>query len=321
MKKKLFLSLSILVLLLACNKDSKIEKDIANIDIEIKVERFDQIFAKSKPQDLPKLKSTFPFLFSKRISDSVWINSMNDTLQQQLFNEVDKTFGNFDKEANEIRSLFQHLKYYEKTFKVPRVITLTNYVDYRNKTIVTDTIALIALDNYLGESHEFYSDIPKYLTQNMKHSQIVSDLAKDYASKYIFQSQRKTLFEEMIFFGKELYFKDKVIPFKTDAEKIGYTQEQLDWAISNESYIWRYFIEKELLYSTDSSLPSRFVAPAPFTKFYLELDSESPGRLGQFIGWQIVRSYMENNTVEFMDMLQMDANDIFMNAKFKPRKE
>lgn len=321
MKKKLFFSLSILVLLLACNKDSKIEKDIANIDIDIKVERFDQIFSKSQPQDLPKLKTTFPFLFSKRISDSVWIDSMNDTLQQQLYTEVDKTFGNFDEVANDTKMLFQHLKYYDKTFKAPRVITLTNYVDYRNKTIVTDTIVLIALDNYLGENHEFYLDIPKYLTQNMKPSQIVSDLATDYASKYIFQSQRKTLLDEMIFFGKELYFKDKMIPFKTDAEKIGYTQEQLDWAISNESYIWRYFIEKELLYSTDSSLPSRFVAPAPFTKFYLELDSESPGRLGQYLGWQIVRSYMENNTVEFMDMLQVDVNDIFMNAKFKPRKE
>ena len=151
MKKKLFFSLSILVLLLACNKDSKIDKDIANIDIDIKVERFDQIFSISQPQDLPKLKTTFPFLFSKRISDSVWIDSMNDTLQQQLFKEVDKTFGNFDEVANNTKMLFQHLKYYDKTFKAPRVITLTNYVDYRNKTIVTDTIVLIALDNYLGE--------------------------------------------------------------------------------------------------------------------------------------------------------------------------
>ena len=321
MNKKLFFKLSILVLLVACNKDSKIEKDIAKIDINIKIERFDQIFAASQPQDLPKLKSAFPFLFSKRISDSIWINSMNDTLQQQLFTEVDKSFGNLDEVANHTKMFFQHLKYYDKTFKVPRVITLSNYVDYRNKTIVTDTIVLIALDNYLGENHEFYSDIPKYLTQSMKPSQIISDLATDYASKYIFQSQRKTLLDEMIFFGKELYFKDKMIPFKTDAEKIGYTQDQLDWAVSNESYIWRYFIEKELLYSTDSSLPSRFVSPAPFTKFYLELDSESPGRLGQYIGWQIVKSYMENNTVEFMDMLQMDANDIFNDAKFKPRKE
>ncbi len=321
MNKKLFLSLSILVMFIACQNDSKIEKDISNIKVDFEVERFDKIFSKSNPNDLPKLKATFPFLFSKRIPDSVWINNMKDTLQHQLFSEIDEKMGAFSGVENEMKSLFQHLKYYDKTFKEPRVITLTNFVDYRNKTIVTDTIILIALDNYLGEDHEFYADIPKYLTQSMNSSQIISDLATDYAQKYIFQSQRKTLLDEMIYFGKELYFKDMMIPYKTDAEKIGYTQDQLDWAISNESYIWRYFIEKELLYSTDSSLPNRFVAPAPFTKFYLELDSESPGRLGQYIGWQIVRSYMDQNNIEFMDMLQKDAIEIFNEAKFKPRKE
>lgn len=321
MKKKLFLGLLIIAITISCNKDSKVEQDIAKINVDFKVERFDKLFATARPEDLPKLKTTYPFLFSKRINDSVWINSIKDTLQQHIFAEVDKTFGNFDEVTNDMKSLFQHLKYYDKSFTTPRVITLTNYRDYRNKTIVTDTIVLIALDNYLGKDHEFYTDLSKYLTQNMEPSQIVPDLASDYAQKYIYQSQRKTLLDEMIYFGKQLYFKDKMIPFVSDAEKIGYTPEQLNWAISNESYIWRYFIEKELLYSTDSSLPSRFVAPAPFTKFYLELDSESPGRLGQYIGWQIVRSYMEHNNVDFMDMLQTDPNKIFNDAKFKPRKE
>ena len=321
MKKKLFLCFSILALVVACNKDSKIEQDIAKIDIDFKVERFDELFAKAKPSDLPKLKVSFPFLFSKHISDSVWINNMKDTLQQHLLQEVELKFSNFDTYSNNIKSLFQHLKYYDKTFTVPRVITLTNYVDYRSKTIVTDTIVLIALDNYLGKEHEFYSEIPKYLAQNMEPTQIVSDLASEYSQKYIYQSQHKTLLDDMIFYGKQLYFKDKMIPFESDAVKIGYSQEQLDWAMSNESYIWRYFIEKELLYSTDSKLPSRFINPAPFTKFYLELDSESPGRLGQYMGWQIVRSYMEHNNVGLFDMLQKDANEIFNDSKFKPRKE
>ncbi len=321
MKKKLMLCLSITVIVIACNKESKIEKDIAKISIDFKIERFDKIFAASTPGDLPKLKIEFPFLFSDRVNDSVWVNNMTDTLQQHLFSEVNKKFSNLDEVSEDIKSLFQHLKYYDKTFSVPRVITLTNYVDYRNKTIVTDTIDLIALDNYLGKDHEFYSDIPKYLARNMEPSQIIPDLAEHYAEKYIFQIQRKTLLDDMIYFGKQLYFKDKMIPFVSDAEKIGYTQEELDWAKSNESYIWRYFIEKELLYSTDNSLPSRFINPAPFTKFYLELDSESPGRLGQYMGWQIVRSYMEHDDVGLMDMLQMDANDIFNNAKFKPKKE
>ncbi len=321
MKRKLILCLSVVIMVLACNKESKIEQQIAKIDIHFKVERFDKIFAASTSNDLPKLKLDFPFLFSEKISDSMWILNMKDTLQQHLLSEVGKKFEDFDDVSDNIKSLFQHLKYYDKTFSVPRVITLTNFVDYRNKSIVTDTIVLIALDNYLGKEHEFYADIPKYLSQNMQPSQIISDLAENYAQKYIFQAQGKTLLDDMVYFGKQLYFKDRVIPFVSDAEKIGYAQEELDWALSNESYIWRYLIEKELLYSTDNSLAGRFINPAPFTKFYLELDPESPGRLGQYMGWQIVRSYMEHNNVELMDMLQMDASDIFNNAKFKPRKE
>jgi gliding motility-associated lipoprotein GldB len=277
-------------------------------------------FKNAQPSELPKLKQAYPFMFSERIPDSLWVMRMNDTLQQLLASEVEKTFNNFQSVEDDIEGLFQHLKYYDKTFKEPRIITVTSDVDYRSKTIVTDTIVIIALDTYLGANHEFYVDIPKYITQNMEKSQVVSDLATNYSDKYIFQSQRKTLLDEMIYFGKQLYFKDKMIPFKTDAEKIGYTQSQLDWSIANESYIWQYFVERELLFSTDSSLPARFLASAPFSKFYLELDNESPGRLGQYIGWQIVKAYMENNDVSLMDMLQKDAAEIFNNSKFKPRK-
>ncbi|WP_053978443.1 gliding motility lipoprotein GldB [Mangrovimonas xylaniphaga] len=318
--KKIILLFTVLVTALSCDKTSKTEQEISKIDIPFKVERFDEAFAKATPEDLPKLKASYPFLFSKRISDSVWINRMQDTLQEQLFEEVDKVYHDFDDVELDIEKLFQHLKYYDKTFAAPRVITLTSDVDYRNKTIVTDTIALIALDTYLGADHEFYSGIQKYIVQNMTKSQIVPDLATNYAEKYSFQSQRKTLLDEMVYYGKLLYFKDKMIPFKTDSEKIGYLPEQLAWSQENESYIWRYFIDKEMLYSTDTGLAGRFIAPAPFSKFYLELDRESPGRLGQFIGWQIVRSYMEHNEMDFMDMLQMEASEIFNNSKYKPRK-
>ena len=304
----------------ACKEDNQLESEISKIDADVKVERFDLAFADAEPSDLPKLKATYPFLFSDRISDSIWIDRINDSLQQELSSEVKKTYAKFDDVENEIESLFQHLKYYDKTFKIPRVITVTSDVDYRNKTIVTDTIVLISLDTYLGADHHFYEGIQRYLTLKMKRPQIVSDLAADYSENYIFQNKPKTLLDDMIYFGKQLYFKDKMIPFKTDAEKIGYTEEQLDWVKENESEIWRYFIERELLFSTDNSLAGRFIADAPFSKFYLELDGESPDRIGQYIGWHIVRSYMKNNEVYFMDMLQMNADEIFNNSKFKPRK-
>jgi uncharacterized protein YjaZ len=67
-------------------------------------------------------------------------------------------------------------------------------------------------------------------------------------------------------------------------------------------------------------LANRFINPAPFSKFYLEIDNESPGRVGAWIGWQIVRSYMKNNEVSLKQLLVMDATEIFNNSKYKPKK-
>ena len=318
--KRLIVLLIIFNSFYSCKKENNIDSAVANIDIDFTVERFDRIFAESKPQDLPKLKQAFPFLFSDRYPDSLWIQRMTDTLQQQLYAETKEVFEDFREEKQEIKNLFKHLKYYFPEFKTPRVITVTSNVDYRNKSLVTDSIVLISLDTYLGENHEFYDGIQHYLKRSFRASQITPDLATEYAKKYAYQVSKKTLLDEMVYFGKLLYFKDAVLPNKTDAEKIGYSQEQMDWAELNESEIWRYFIDRELLYSTDSKLPGRFINPAPFSKFYLELDGESPGRIGQYLGWQIVRAYMKNNDVTISKMLITNADDIFKHSKFKPRK-
>jgi gliding motility-associated lipoprotein GldB len=278
MQVRIFIILLIGLTFVSCDEDSKVENEIAKIEVDFTVERFDTAFLQAEPKDLPNLKQAYPFLFSKRVSDSVWIYRIKDTLQNELLTEVNKTFPELKNTKEELKGLFQHLKYYDKTFTAPRVITLTNDVDYRNKTIVTDSLILIALDNFLGPEHVFYQNIPKYLAENMTKHQIVSDVAEGYATKYVFQTNRKTLLDEMIYFGKLYYFKDLMIPFKTDAEKIGYSDLEVKWAEANESQIWSYFIEKELLYSTDNKLPNRFITDAPFSKFYLELDNDSPGR-------------------------------------------
>lgn len=318
--KNISLFFGLCIVLISCKKDSEANSEISKIDVDFQVERFDMAFSNAQPNDLPKLKSAFPFLFPNRIPDSVWVATMADTLQQELRSEVLKSFSDFKTVNSDLEQLFQHLKYYDKFFKEPRVITLTNNVRYREKVVVTDSLVLIALDNYLGNNHRFYTNIPAYISKNFSSQHIVVDLAEDYAKKYVYQSAKKTLLDEMIYFGKLLYFKDKIVPFKSDAEKIGYTEEELNWAKNNESQVWSYFVEREMLFSTDSKLPSRFISVAPFSKFYLEIDNSSPGRIGQFIGWQIVRKYMKDNDVSLMDMLQKSSEEIFNNTKYKPKK-
>lgn len=312
--------LIIVFLTFSCSKTNNREKEIAKVNVDFEIERFDLMFGETSELELPKLIDAYPFLFSKSIPDSVWISRIYDSLQIELRSEVKKAFKEIDPQYSDIENLFKHLKYYDNTFREPRVVTVISDVDYRNKVKVTDSIVLIGLDTYLGSGHKYYQNIHDYIRQNMTKSQIVSDLAAQYAQKNIYQSKAKTFLDEMIFFGKELYFKDVVIPFKTDAEKIGYSEQDLVWAKENERYIWENFVENELLFNTDPKLVARFINPAPFSKFGLQLDSESPGQLGRFIGWQIVRSYMNNNEVSFEQMLKREAVEIFNDSKYKPKK-
>ena len=200
----------IFFVLFSCKDDSTLKKEIAEINSDVKIERFEALFANTTVNDLPKLKKAYPFMFSEKYADSFWIAKMKDTLQLQLFDEVEKVFLNFDEIENKIESLCNHLKYYFPEFNPPRVITTTSMVDYRNKVIVTDTIALISLDTYLGRDHEFYSGIQNYIVTNLRKEQIVVDLATEYAKKYTYQGNKKTLLDEMIYFGKQLYFNPNV---------------------------------------------------------------------------------------------------------------
>lgn len=306
--------------LFSCKQESEVEKAIENIGADFAVERFDIAFGNATPADLPKLKSAYPFMFPEQYPDEFWEARMQDTIQKQLITESSQIFEGFSNEKDDITRLFQHVKYYFPEFRIPRVITSTSSVDYRNKVIVTDTLVLISIDTYLGKDHEFYDGISNYIKANFERDQMVVDLAAAYAEKYMFQTARKSLLDEMIYYGKQLYFKDVMIPFKADSEKIGYTEDQLKWAQDNEWFIWNYFIGEELIYDTNVKLPSRFINPAPFSKFYLEqVDNESPGRIGQFIGWQIVKSFMSSNDVSLKQMLNTEPLEIFNNSNYKPK--
>jgi len=319
MKRPIFIVLLISFVFFGCNDTNKVEEEIAKIPIEFNVSRFDREFSTAKPVDLPKLKEKYPYLFPVQYTDSIWEAKLKDTIQIELFNEVYKTFPNFDNETQELTTLFQHIKYYFPKFSVPHVITLTSEVDYNNRVILADTLLLVGLDNYLGPEHRFYIDIQNYIAAGLDKKYISADVADNFAKTVVPPLRDRTFLADMMYFGKILYLKDKLMPNADDALKIGYSHDQLDWAIANEEPIWRNFIEQEHLYSTDGELRLRFLESAPFSKFGLQLDNESPGRLGQYIGWQIVRSFMDKNEVTLQQLLNIPAEEIFKKANYKPR--
>ena len=319
MKKYLVLSL-LCFSFFACNKKSKIESEIEEIPVAVKVERFDKVFFETPVTELPKMKQKYPSFFPNSIPDSVWIDKMKNPLWRELYAEVQKKYANFEPERQEIDDLFKHLKYYFPKTRTPKVVTLIYEMDHHSKAIYADSIVLISLEMYLGKTHKFYQ-FPDYLKQNFEKNQMMPDIVTSFMETKLQYPADKSLLSQMIYAGKSLYMKDLLLPNYSDADKIGYTPEQIKWCSENEGYMWRYFIDEKLLYSTESRLSNRFINLAPFSKFYLEIDNESPGRVGTWVGWQIVRSFMKNNNVTVQQLLQMDAIEIFNKSKYKPKRD
>ena len=318
--KYIFTILLISALFFGCNDTDKAAEEIAKIDIDLKVSRFDREFANAEPLDIPTLKQSYPYLFPAQYTDSVWAAKLQDTLQIELLAEVENTFSDFEDEKQELELLFKHIHYYFPEFEVPKVVTLTSDVQYTNRIILTDSLLLIGLDNYLGPDHKFYRDIQNYIKAGLDKQYLVSDVASAFAKKVVPKPEDRSFLSKVIYYGKELYLKDRLLPLATDAQKITYSEEQLVWAKTNEEPIWRNFIEQEHLYSTDNKLAQRFLDPAPFSKFGLDLDNESPGRIGRYLGWQIVKAFMEKNGVSLQQMLQLPADEIFKKSNYKPSK-
>ena len=317
--KKYFLGL-LFVFIIACDSKSDVDNEIEMIPMDIEIVRFDKEFGRAKVSDLGNLKSKFPEFFPKQYHDSIWAQKMQDTLQQQLFEEVIKKYPSEERLQQNLEDLFKHIKYYFSQFNAPLVITTTSDVDYHDKIILADDLLILKLDTYLGSNHFFYQDIANYVVEDMKESQIIPDIASIYAKKYTPKIQSRTFLAQMIYYGRILYLKDLWLPNTLDSEKIGYSEAQIDWAEENETDIWRNFVENEFLFSTNPKLSSRFINPAPFSKFYLEIDNDSPGMIGRFMGWQIVRSFMKNNEENLEQLLTLSEEEIFNKSKYKPKK-
>jgi len=308
------------ILLVSCEKESKLEIDVSDIEVNTIIKRFEQEFYTSPVSKLPQLKANYPYLFPSQNNDSIWVNKMQDSDERELFVETEKLYSNFDDEEERLENLFKHITYYYPNFKPPTVITLLSNVDYNSSVVYADSLLFISLDVYLGKDSKIYSDFPNYVKNNFTKEHLVVDVARAISQVQIPLSSDRSFISRLIQEGKKMYLLDAYLPNFSDAEKIGYTQEQIDWADFNDEDIWKYFVQNQLLFSSDQELSKRFIDEAPFSKFYQANDNDSPGRVGVWVGWQIVRAYMNNNNTSLNELLKIANEDIFKKSKYKPTK-
>ncbi len=305
----------------ACSSTNAVEEEIAKIPVDITLYRFDQKFFNASKEDFYQLKQDYPYLFPEQYPDSIWQKRQRDSLQVLLQGEISKVYPSLAPFEKQLKPLFQHIKYYFPRLKDPKVILLTNNVDYQNKTVYADSLVLISLDTFLGANNPLYEGIPQYIVRDMDIAYLGAHLSDEFAISVVPAPADRTLLAQMIYYGKRFYIKDILLPDTADEIKISYTEKEMNWVKENERFIWQYFIENELLYKTQSSYLLRFIEPAPFSKFYLEIDNESPGKIGQWLGWQIVRAFVSKNPDKTPEqILATPAQELFTKANYKPAK-
>ena len=308
-----------LVLFLSCNRT---KYPVVPPSVKVEVLRMDSIFFNTPAEKFPQLKAKYPLFFPEATSDKEWIEKQHDTLERELFTETAKAIGNFSQQKEQIERICDHVKYYFPQFTPPKVVTLISDVDYLSRVIYADSLLLIGADNYLGSKHRFYMDLDGYIAQELDLKYLPTDVALAFAQAIIPSPRNATFLDTMLYEGKVLYLAQRFLPTTPQRDLLKYSREKYQWAEANEAQIWRYFVENQLLYSTDKKVLNRFIDIAPFSKFYLELDSESPGGIGRYIGLNIVTQYMEKlpENTPLRDLLTVSNDELFKKANYKPKK-
>ncbi len=222
----------------------------------------------------------------------------------------------------ELEEALKYYKYYFPQNAIPKVYTYISGLQYEYPIQMADDVMIIGLDLYLGSNFEAYREIgiPEYKISRMNPELIAVDFMKELAHNILPAPVKSPNFlDEIIRFGKIMYFLDASLPNKADHNKIGYPPEKLAWCFANESNLWAFIIDQEILFTSNYQIIRKLVNDGPFTAGF---SNNSPARIGGWIGWQIVRSYMDNNPEITLDELlkNTNANLILSNSKYKPTK-
>jgi len=315
--------------------NNPLEIDVSNVEIDLKVKRFDQdLFTQNKeltPTNFETFNTKYPQFFQDFTANIINIGNiaspeaqyhLNAFTQDPYIKEIkiksDSLFTNFSNYQTELENAFKHYKHYFPNKNIPTIIT---YISGYNYAIVTDDNYLgIGLDMFLGSKHDAYArlGLPQYKIDFMNKEHLVSGAILGWVSTEFEQPKSNAnLLEEMVHQGKLLYLMNALMPKTAQPIKINYTTEQFNWCKANEKQIWFYVIDNDLLYTKKTSDIIKFMGESPFIQGFPE---GSPGRVGHWIGWQIVKTYMEKNpniTVEQL-MQENNAQKILNKSKYKP---
>jgi len=243
---------------------------------------------------------------------------------QSIAKDISTQFPDLTKEVNEVQQGLRFVKHYFPDYRLPeKLITFIGPLNSYGSIITPDGLG-VGLQLYLGSQHPLYLSeegqqlYPRYISRRFDRLYIPVNAIKNVIDDlYPPMYADKPLIEQMIEAGKRLYLLDQLMPYAADTLKTGYTKQQLDGCIENEKNIWSFFIQNNLLYIIDPEMIRDYMTDAPNTP---TLGEASPGFIGQFVGWQIVKKWMsqQKDAGNMKMLMEASPKKIFEEAKYKP---
>lgn len=316
------------LLLVSCGKD-KCREDhyIEAQPVSIEVERLEkQLFTAENARQLEeilKANSYFSRLFlhaDQYPSDSVLASKTYALIQNPsidtLYSESLATFPDLGSVQQDLELAFGKLQALYPATKTPKLQTAVTGL--YNDLFISDSLLIVGIDYFLGDEATYRPvNVPEYILRRYDPEHLAAIIIKVMAGMYVISGKTGTLLSEMIDFGKTYYLTSRLLPCTPDSILIGYTPRDMEVIHENEQIIWANFVENEILYETSHITKRRFLGERPNV---YEISQHCPGRIGAWVGWQIVESYMKNNDVGIKELLaDTDHDKIFRQSGYKPR--
>ncbi len=323
----------ILVLLLSliffgCQQNKEKRPDVSHITIDLSVKRLEHDLFKVESKealssflDDNKLVKDHFFYADQYPHDSILVNSLFDLIKDPhidtLYQEAAVAFGDFSAIKDQFTEAFRYIKYYYPDFQVPEIQTIVT--GFGRDMFISDSVIIIGLDYYIGPGASYKPlDLPQYILSRYEKEYIVPSCILLMSGKYnMINVEDHTMLADMIFYGKAYYFASQVLPNVPDSILIGYESASLKDVRENQQIVWAHFVQNELLYETSHFVKKKYLDERPRT---LEIGNKAPGRIGVWVGWEIVKQYMKEHPEKRLPdlMKTQDAQQIFMKSKYKP---
>ena len=242
---------------------------------------------------------------------------LQDTSVRSVFRESLKQYADISDIQAKVTDAFKRIHYFFPEKKIPQLYL---HVSMFNQSMVVDeNIISLSVDNYLGAKYYGYqkAGIYDYQLYNMRREKVAPDFITAFLMTEFTQPYTDKLLDNMLFRGKVMFLLSVLMPNEQPEVLMGYTQAQMKWCKDNEKSMWLNIMDNRQLFSTDPMLSTTYLNEAPFTA---SVSQESPGRVGIWIGWQIIKQYMDRHPNATLAELMTNNNyqQIMEQSGYKP---